>query len=217
MKKTLSAFGITALAVMTVAAYTGDPVRGGAEVGPRATAEALAWNVDAPHTEVNFSVKHFFTPVTGTFDDFEVDLRFDAENPDNSSVRVSIEVASVNTGNERRDNHLRSDDFFGAESYPSMTFVSTSVRQTGPDQLVALGDLTIKGVTKQIELSITLLGVMDVPGDMQQMLGGVQRIASFTANTKLNRKDFGVGVGNWAATMIVGGEIQVGITVEANR
>ncbi len=217
MRKTVSASGIMALALMTVAAYTGDPVRGGAEVGPKATAEALAWNVDAPHTEVNFSVKHDFTPVTGTFDEYEIDLRFDAENPENSSVRVSIEVASVNTGNERRDNHLRSGDFFGAESYPRMTFVSTSVRQTGPDQLVALGDLTIKGVTKQIELPITLLGVMDVPGEMQEMLGGVQRIASFTADTKLNRKDFGVGVGSWAATMVVGGEVTVGITVEANR
>jgi polyisoprenoid-binding protein YceI len=206
-----------ALALMTVAAYTGDSVRDGAVAGPKATVEALAWNVDAPHTEVNFSVKHFFTPVTGTFADYEIDLTFDAENPANSSVRVSIDVASINTGNERRDNHLRSGDFFEAEAYPQMTFVSTSVRQTGADQLVALGDLTIKGVTKQIELPITILGVMDVPGEMQQMLGGVERIASFTADAKLNRKDFGVGVGNWAATMVVGGEVTVGIAVEANR
>ena len=217
MKRILSASGIMALALMTVAAYTGDPVRDGAVAGPKATAEALAWNVDAPHTEVNFSVKHFFTPVTGTFDDYEIDLTFDAENPANSSVLVSIDVASINTGNERRDNHLRSGDFFEAEAHPHMTFVSTSVRQTGADQLVALGDLTIKGVTQQIDLPITLLGVMDVPQDMQQMLGGVQRIASFTADAKLNRKDFGVGVGNWAATMVVGGEVTVSIAVEANR
>ena len=217
MKRILGASGIMALALMTVAAYTGDPVRGGAVAWPKATVEALAWNVDAPHTEVNFSVKHFFTPVTGTFDDYEIDLTFDAEDPANSSVRVTIDVASVNTGNERRDNHLRSGDFFEAEAYPQMTFVSTSVRQTGADQLVAVGDLTIKGVTQQIELPITLLGVMDVPQEMQQMLGGVQRIASFTADAKLNRKDFGVGVGNWAATMVVGGEVTVGIAVEANR
>ena len=217
MKRILSASGVMALALMTVAAYTGDPFRDGAVVGPKATAEALAWNVDAPHTEVNFSVKHFFTPVTGTFDDYEINLTFDAENPGNSSVRVTIDVASINTGNERRDNHLRSGDFFEAEAYPKMTFVSTSVRQTGADQLVALGDLTIKGVTRQIELPITLLGVMDVPEEMQQMLGGVQRIASFSADAKLNRKDFGVGVGNWAATMVVGGEVTVGIAVEANR
>ena len=101
MRKIIGASGIMALALMTVAAYNGDPVRSDAEVGAKAMAEALAWNVDAPHTEVNFSVKHFFTPVTGTFDDYEIDLRFDAESPGNSSVRVSMDVASVNTGRIR--------------------------------------------------------------------------------------------------------------------
>ena len=98
-----------------------------------------------------------------------------------------------------------------------MTFRSTSVRNVGSNRLIARGDLTIKGITREIELPITLLGVMDVPEEMKHMLGGVQRIASFSADAKLNRKDFGVGVGNWAATMVVGGEVTVGIAVEANR
>jgi polyisoprenoid-binding protein YceI len=180
--------------------------------------ESVPWNVDAPHTEVNFSVKHFFTPVTGTFRSYEVDLSFDAESPENSSVNVTIDVASVDTNNERRDNHLRSEDFFNAEEYPRMTFRSTSVRQVGPDRLLATGDLTIKGTTMEIELPISLLGVKDIPaGPMQDMLGGVTQVASFEAKATLDRREFEVGVANWAQTMIVGGEVEVTIALEANR
>lgn len=184
--------------------------------GPFTT--SMAWNVDQPHTEINFSVKHFFTPVTGTFSDYDIDLRFDPDNLENSSVSVSIEVASVDTNNERRDNHLRSGDFFNAEKYPRMTFQSTSVRQVGPNQFVAVGDLTIKETSKRIELPITLLGVKDIPeGPMREMLGGVSQVASFTAGTTIDRREFEVGVANWAQTLIVGGDVEISIALEANR
>jgi polyisoprenoid-binding protein YceI len=79
------------------------------------------------------------------------------------------------------------------------------------------GPLTIKGQTRTVELPVTILGVMDVPADMQEMLGGVTEIASFQTKLSLDRRDFGVGVGNWAATMVVGGEVDIDIAVEANR
>ena len=176
-----------------------------------------AWATDRPHTEINFSVKHFFTPVTGSFEEYEIDLDYNAEAPEKSTVEARIKVASVNTGNEKRDNHLRSGDWFEAEKYPYITFKSTSVRKLGDNRLVATGDLTIKGKSQQIELPITLLGNQMIPEQMQQMLGGTKQVASFQATTAIERSDFGVGVGSWAATMVVGGEVSIEILLEAHN
>lgn len=175
------------------------------------------WNVDAAHTEINFSVKHFFTPVTGTFTDYSINLEYDAETPENSSVQLVAQVASVSTGNDRRDAHLQSEDFFEAATYPELSFTSTSVREAGAGQLIATGDLTIKGVTKTIDLPVTVLGIAEIPPEMQEMLGGVVRVASFAAETQIDRNDYGVGVGSWAATLVVGGEVDISIAVEANQ
>jgi polyisoprenoid-binding protein YceI len=161
-----------------------------------------AWSTDSAHTEINFSVKHFFTPVTGGFEDYEITLDYNAD---------------VNTGNEKRDNHLRSGDWFETEKYPYITFKSTSVRKVGDNQLIATGPLTIKGESQQIELPITLLGNQMIPEQMQQMLGGTKEVASFQASTAIDRADFGVGVGSWAATMVVGGEVTIEILLEAHN
>lgn len=182
-----------------------------------ATPAPEVWNVDASHSAVTFEVKHFFTPVKGSFDDYQVDLVYDADNPANSTVEARIAIAGINTGNTDRDAHLRSGDFFEAETHPYITFRSTSVREAEPGQLVATGPLTIKGVTREVELPITVLGVQELPPEMQQMLGGVTRVASFQTHTTVDRRDFGVGVGNWAATLVVGGEVKINIAVEANQ
>jgi len=174
------------------------------------------WTVDESHTEVTFDVRHFFTPVTGKFDSFDVDLVFDAENPANSTVSAVIDVASIDTNNERRDGHLRTPDFFNAEQFPQITFQSTSVRQTGDREFVATGPLTIKDITKTVELPITLLGVQEVPEQMQEMIGA-ERVASFQADLTIDRRDFDVGTGSWAETAIVGPDVSIKILVEANR
>ena len=176
-----------------------------------------AWSTDSAHTEINFSVKHFFTPVTGSFEDYEITLDYNAEEPEKSRVEARIKVASVNTGNEKRDNHLRSGDWFETEKYPYITFKSTSVRKVGENGLVATGDLTIKGKSQQIELPITLLGNQMIPEQMQPMLGGTKQVASFQATTAIERSDFGVGVGSWAATIVVGGEVSIEILLEAHN
>lgn len=175
------------------------------------------WSTDAAHTEINFSVKHFFTPVSGSFGDYEIDLDYNAEQPDKSSVEARIKVASIDTGNEKRDNHLRSGDWFEADEHPYITFKSTSVRQAGKDKLIASGPLTIKGKSQQVELPITLLGQQMIPEQMQPMMGGTKEVASFQASTAIDRSDFGVGVGNWAATMVVGGEVNIEILLEAHN
>lgn len=187
-----------------------------ASLAPNADADgASGWSADAAHTEINFSVNHFFTPVTGSFEDYEIDLDYDAENPENSTVEARIKVASVNTGNEKRDNHLRSADWFGADKYPYITFTSTSVRDVGENQLIASGPLTIKGQSHQVEMSITLLGNQMIPEKMRPMIGA-KEVAGFQASTSIDRGAFGVGVGNWAATMVVGGEIDIEILLEAH-
>lgn len=185
--------------------------------GALATAEAMPWNVDSSHTEVSFSVRHFFTPVTGSFTSYDVDLSYDPAAPENSRVRVEIDVTSIDTGNEARDTHLRSPDFFDTERFPRATFESTSVRQEGADKLVALGNLTLKGITREIELQITVLGIQDLPSEVSQMLGGITQVAGFQASTRIDRRDFQVGVSSWAQTTIIGGEVEMKIAVEANR
>ncbi|MEQ9570275.1 MAG: YceI family protein [Longimicrobiales bacterium] len=179
-------------------------------------AAPMDWVIDEAHTTVGFSVKHFFTPVDGQFDDFEIDLQYDAETPSASAVSARIAVASVNTNNEDRDAHLMSADFFEAEAHPTITFQSTSVRAEGADRLVATGDLTIKGITREVEMPITLLGIQDIPADMREMLGGAERIASFEAGLSIDRGDFDVGTGSWAATLVVGGQVDIDIAVEAH-
>ena len=187
-----------------------------ASLAPNAVAGSKpGWSADTAHTEINFSVKHFFTPVTGSFEDYEIELNYDAENPENSTVEARIKVASVNTGNEKRDNHLRSADWFETDKYPYMTFKSTSVREVGENQLIASGPLTIKGQSHQIELPITLLGIQMIPEPMQPMIGA-KEVASFQASASIDRGSFGVGVGNWAATMVVGGNIDIEILLEAH-
>jgi len=181
-----------------------------------AAIDTMSWNVDAAHTEVNFKVRHFFTPVTGTFADYDVELMFDQDDPTRSTVNVSIDVASVSTGDERRDTHLRTADWFGADTYGDITFESTSVKRTGKNQYVAVGQLTIKDVSKQVELPIQLLGVKAIPEMMREMLGGVTQVASFQANLTIDRTAFGVGTGMWGETAVVGADVEIELLVEAN-
>lgn len=175
------------------------------------------WNVDGAHSAVTFSVRHFFTPVQGQFDQLEAQLAYDPAAPENSSVRVRIPVASINTSNESRDGHLKSADFFEAETYPDITFVSEGVTKVSDTELLVHGSLTIKDQTRKVDLPVTVLGITDLAPEMQEMFGGIKQVASFEAKLTLDRRDFGVGVGNWAATAVVGKDVEITIAVEANR
>lgn len=178
-----------------------------------AAGPAMDWQVDASHTEVSFEVRHFFTPVTGKFEAFEIDLNFDPAAPQSAHVSAVIQIASIDTDNDRRNAHLRTPDFFDAETYPTMTFESASVREVAPNQYVATGDLKIKDVTRRIDLPITLLGVAEVPNQD----GSMRNIASFSAELTVDRRDFGVGTGSWAETAVVSSEVKIRILVEASH
>lgn len=182
---------------------------------PPAATPPETWMVEASHTTVGFSVRHFFTPVEGHFSDFDVQFSWDRANPAASSVSAVIKVASVDTDDQKRDNHLRTADFFNASANPQITFKSTSVRAAGTNKAIATGDLTIKGITKRVEMPVTLLGVKDIPEEMRGMLGGAKQVASFQAELEIDRRDFQVGTGGWAETAVVGADVTITIQLEA--
>jgi len=171
---------------------------------------STAWELDKSHSTIQFSIKHFFTPVSGRFEDYKTDIKFDPNDLQNSSIDVEIPVNSINTQNEKRDNHLRSEDFFNTNEWSNIKFTSNEIRKTGENKFVASGDLTIRDVTKKIDLPFTLLGVMDHPMMENTTVAGIN------ASTSINRTDFGVGVGDWAATMVVGDEVVIDLNLELN-
>jgi polyisoprenoid-binding protein YceI len=176
---------------------------------------AEAWKVDANHSQVSFVINHFSTPVRGTFDEYKVELVYDPANPAASSLSVEIPVASINTSNQRRDDHLRSPDWFEAEKFPVITFASSSVEAVDDTHLIAHGTLTIKGISHEIALEIERLGLTDIPAEMQRSFG--KRVASFKATATIDRNDYEVGVGSWASTAVVGDQVGIEIVVEAHQ
>ncbi len=167
------------------------------------------WTIDPAHTTVEFSVKHMMiTTVRGFFSDVEGTIQFDEAEPARSSVEARIGAASVSTGAEARDNHLRSGDFFDAATHPDLTFRSTAIEPRGAGWAIA-GHLTIRGTTLPVTLEAQALGI--VPG----MQGG--RRAGFAAETKINRKDFGLdwNVALEAGGWLVGNDIKISLNVAA--
>jgi len=172
---------------------------------------AVKWNLDRTHSNVTFSIRHFFTPVVGKFTNYTMDLNFDPNNLSGSNVSFEIDVTSVNTNNDSRDGHLRTADFFETEKYPKASFKSTSIRKNGDNAFVMSGDLTIKNVTKKVEVPFTLLGVQDHPSRANT------EVAGFEGSFKMNRLDFGVGTGDWVSTAVVGNELTVNLFLSVNR
>ncbi len=151
------------------------------------------WKLDPSHSELTFSVRHLaISKVRGSFQTFDVTV-VTPEDPSQISVVASVDVASVNTGQEQRDGHLRSSDFFLVEEHPTMTFTSTGITVDG-DDFTLVGDLTLRGVTKSVTLTGEFGGIVTD--------GYGQTKAGASASTKINRQDFGV---NWNAALEAGG------------
>jgi len=168
---------------------------------------AGTWTIDASHSEVGFTVRHLMSKVRGQFRTFEGTLTV-AENPLESSVKATIDLSSVDTRNEQRDNHLRSSDFFSVESSPTMTFESTEIIDRDGD-LIARGNLTIKDVTKPIDLELDYLGAGTDPW-------GGNRLG-FEGTATLSRKEWGVdfNIPLEGDKLMIGDKVNVVIAVEA--
>jgi len=165
------------------------------------------WAFDKAHTVVGFTARHMLTKVHGRFTAFDGEVRI-AERPEDSSVKVEIQTASVSTDNEQRDGHLRSGDFFETEAYPTITFVSTAVRPLGSETFELDGMLTIKDVSKPVTLRATFDGWG--PG-MQEGT----TLAAFSAGTTIDREDWGL---TWNVAVETGGFLvskKIDIEIEA--
>jgi polyisoprenoid-binding protein YceI len=153
-----------------------------------------SYTIDPSHSRLGFAARHaMVTKVRGAFNEFEGAISFDGDNPANATAQVTIKVASIDTRNGQRDEHLRGNDFLAMESYPEITFVATELRPT-EDGLELTGDLTIRGVTRQITIPFTYEGTATDP------YGNVR--VGFEGSTTINRKDFGV---NFNAVLETGG------------
>jgi polyisoprenoid-binding protein YceI len=166
------------------------------------------WVIDPTHSEVGFSVRHLMvSKVKGSFKTFEGAITIGEDQLD-SRVEARIDTFSVDTRDENRDNHLRSSDFFEVENYPYITFVSTSVRPHGHDYVVT-GDLTIRGVTRSVELELEFNGVTPDPW------GGTR--SGFSATTEISRGDFGISFNMPidGGGVVVGDKIKISLEIEA--
>jgi len=169
-----------------------------------------AWSVDKGHSTATFKIRHFTANVVGQFRDFDGSINIDRANPAKSSVEFTIQAKSIDTGSERRDNHLRGADFFDVEKFPTITFKSTSVAARSKDVFDVTGDLTMHGVTRRVTLPVTFLGFMKHPRGEK---------AGFEIETTLNRKDYGI---TWNRALDEGGfmladDVKVTINLEMNK
>jgi polyisoprenoid-binding protein YceI len=167
------------------------------------------YTIDKAHSEATFQVRHLLTKVRGHFADFDGTISFDDGEPERSSVRFAVRTASIDTNEPSRDRHLRSDDFFASDRFPTMTFESTRVERRDGDRFDVTGKLTIRDVTRQITLPVTFLGKAKDPWG--------QTRAAFEAEYTLNRKDYGL---NWNAALetggfLVGDEVKVNLSIQA--
>lgn len=155
----------------------------------------MSWQIDPAHSSINFSVRHMMiSKVRGQFKDFSGTVDFDEDNPTNTTVQIEIDVNSIFTDEEQRDNHLKSPDFFNAANYPIATFQSTRVEQIGSETGKLYGNLTIKDITREVVLDVEYAGTAVSPWGAQA--------AGFSATTTLNRKDWEL---NWNQALETGG------------
>ena len=152
------------------------------------------WLIDPAHSEVHFKIKHLvISTVTGSFKKFEGSVEAEKDDFSDAVVQFSADTASIDTNNEQRDGHLKSDDFFNAEKHPKLTFVSTGIEKNG-DEYILKGNLTIRDVTKPVELEV------EYGGTTKDSYG--QTKAGFDITGKINRQDYGL---KWSAITEGGG------------
>jgi polyisoprenoid-binding protein YceI len=153
------------------------------------------YTIDTAHSRVGFVARHaIVTKVRGSFDEFEGSIHIDGDNPANSSGRVTIQAKSINTRNSQRDEHLRSNDFLDMDNNSEITFVSSGIKQTGDAEFVVSGDLSIRGVSKPIEIPFEYTGSATDPFGNQRL--------GLEGSVVINRKDYGV---SWNAALEGGG------------
>lgn len=169
---------------------------------------ATVYAIDPDHTTVSFKIRHLFTKVEGTFNEFEGAFTYVPGDPPQWKTNATIQAASIDTRVEKRDQHLRSKDFFSVERYPTLTFVSTEIADVTPTSAKLHGDLTIHGVTKPVVFDLA------IHGEGKDPWGNIR--SGFTATTTINRKDFGLTWNEILETgqFLVGDDVEITLEVE---
>lgn len=177
----------------------------------RQSVEAAKWNVDRSHSNVKFAVTHLVvSEVEGAFKLFEGSMVNQKDDLTDAVINFSVDVNSINTDNDRRDNHLKSDDFFNAEKYPAMKFESTSMKPDGENKYKLSGNLTIRDVTKPVVFDVTYGGSIAAMGTTK---------IGFKAKTTINRFDYQL---KWdkateSGSLVVGKDVDIIVNVEMNK
>ena len=155
------------------------------------------WNADVANSDIGFSVTHMMiSEIDGSFKDFNASMTSTKEDFEDSKIEFTAKAASITTNNDKRDAHLRNDDFFAADKYPDITFKSVSFQKVADKKYKMVGNLTMRGVTRSITLDVTLMGTINDPYGHTR--------AAFKIEGKLNRKDYGI---SWSASMDNGGSV----------
>lgn len=170
---------------------------------------AETWKFDKPHTKIGFEVSHMvISSVDGEFKEYDGTVTTDGDNWETAQINFTAQVSSIDTDNEDRDNHLKSDDFFAAEQFPEMTFVGKSMKKVGDNKYELTGDLTMRGTTKEVTLDVEHNGTVTDPW------GNVR--AGFSIEGVVNRFDYGLKWNNTldAGGLVVGEEVELKIEAE---
>lgn len=171
------------------------------------------WDVDVAHTNVDFSIRHMMVSrVNGSFNQFSAEIEADPQDLTTADISFTIDVASIDTRNEDRDNHLRSADFFDVETYPELTFTSTKIEKTGGDTYNMTGDVSMHGVTKPETFTVSFEGIAKDP------MSGNEK-AGFEVSGKLKRSEYGL---TWNAPLETGGvlvsdEVKINLHIQATK
>lgn len=176
------------------------------------TQATTKWAIDPSHSEITFKVKHLVVAtVTGKFNSFEGSLEAASENFSDANINFTADIASIDTGNVDRDGHLKSDDFFNAEAFPKLTFKSTSFTKINDTDYKLVGDITLRDVTKSIELTAEYGGTMVDPWGNTK--------AGFELNGKISRKEFGLkwDVITEAGGAVVSDEVKLNLNIELHK
>jgi len=169
-------------------------------------AEVETYKIDPVHSSVGFRIRHFFSKVPGTFNDFEGKIAIDSANISKSIAEATIKTASIDTANEKRDEHLKGADFFDAEKHPTITFKSSAWKQVEKGAYDVTGDLTMHGVTKPVTLRVKALG-------SGPAMGGVR--GGWEATTTLDRTAFGITYNSVVeGTSVLGNEVEITLNIE---
>ncbi|MCK6627555.1 MAG: YceI family protein [Anaerolineae bacterium] len=169
----------------------------------------MSWQLDKAHSSINFSVRHMMiSTARGRFEEFDGTFEVNETDPTRSKIEVEIQAASINTKDAQRDGHLKSPDFFDVEKYPVITFKSKRVEKVSGQNVRLVGDLTIKDITKEVALDVEYAGQAKSPW------GTIN--AGFTAQTRINRKEWGLtwNVALETGGMLVGEEVTISIELE---